>query len=134
MQADTIFWQIGGVQGAHVQTHDDRSVSDEERLMPQYERIHLSVQFIMQNFARLCEALARVPEGDSNVLHNTIIYGTSEIADGTRHTYFDMPILVAGRENTSNVPYTLMRALGLDVGGFGDGPSRSDGVVSSILV
>ncbi|MDQ3032195.1 MAG: DUF1552 domain-containing protein [Myxococcota bacterium] len=149
MQADTIFWQVGGVQGAHVQTHDDRAVSDADRLAPQYERIHLSVQFIMQSFTYLCEALARIPEGDSNLLHNSLIYGTSELADGTRHTYYDMPILLAGRaggalrpgmhyrspsrENTSNVPYTCMRALGLEVDGFGAGASRSDGVVSQVL-
>lgn len=150
MQADTIIWQGGGVQGAHVQTHDDRdAVPEADRIPPQFERVHQCVTFIMRNFTYLCEALARVPEGDANVLHNSCIYGTSEVSDGTMHSIDEMPILVAGRaggalgvgthyrsttmENTSNVPYTVMHALGLPVDGFGDGVSRSTGLVRPIL-
>ena len=86
---------------------------------------------------------------DSNVLHNSVIYATSELSDGTAHSTDDMPILVAGRaggalsrgvhyrsttdENTSNVPFTCMRAVGLPVDGFGAGASRSSGLVSQIL-
>ncbi|MEM9193536.1 MAG: hypothetical protein AAGF12_30455, partial [Myxococcota bacterium] len=136
---------------AHVQTHDDRNqVPANEKLPPQYERVFLSSRFIIENFSYLCEALERIPEGDGTVLDNCLVYATSELADGTRHTYTDMPVLLAGSaggrvrsgvhfrapssRNTSDIPLTCMHALGVAADGFGSGPSRSTSPVSELLV
>lgn len=149
MQSDCIFWQVGAEQGSHVMTHDDRGVPDSERLDPQYENVHRAVVFIMQNFTHLLEAMARIPEGDGTLLSNSVVYATSELSDGTRHSYDDMPILVAGRaggrlrggvhyrsatdENASMVPLTCMRAVGVAADGFGAGASRATDEVGALL-
>lgn len=149
MQADTVFWQVGGEQGAHVQTHDDRGLPEGETLAPQFERVHLSVVFIMEQLTTLLEALDRIPEGDGTVLDHSAIYATSEVADGTRHTIDDMPIVVAGGAggalvpgmhyrasggaNATDVPLTLMRAVGVDAASFGAGESASTRHVSELL-
>jgi hypothetical protein len=146
MQSDCLFWQVGAEQGSHVLTHDDRGLPEE--LAPQYERVHQVTTFIMQNFTALLEALARVPEGDGNVLHNSVILATSELSDGTSHDYGDIPLLIAGRaggrlargshlsggnDNFSKVPLTILNTLGVSVDGFGANASRATDTFGALL-
>jgi hypothetical protein len=104
----------------------------------------------MENFTRLLEALAAIPEGDSNVLYNSVIMGVSELNDGTRHTYTDVPLILAGRAGGRFIPgthhrepsnrtigdlhYTILRTLGVDIDSFGTGPTRGASLVDGILV
>jgi hypothetical protein len=146
MQSDCLFWQVGAEQGSHVLTHDDRGTGSP--LDPQYERVHQVTVFVMRCFTILLEALARVPEAGANVLHNSAIYACSEVSDGTRHSYSNMPILLAGRaggalrpgmhlagggRNAVEIPLTAMRAVGLDLGSFGAGDSRATASVDELL-
>ena len=135
MQSDVVFWQIGATEGSHVMTHDDRGL--EEKLEPQFERVHKSVVFMMERYAYLLNALDNVQEGDGTLLDHTVFIASSEVNDGTRHNYNDMPLLVAGgangklktgqhiasqnAENTSKVMLTCMKAAGIDVDRFGTG-------------
>lgn len=146
MQSDCIFWQVGAEQGSHVLTHDDRGLSD--RLAPQYERVHMVTTFVVRNFTALLEALARIPEGDGTVLDNSVIFATSDVSDGTLHNHSNMPILIGGRaggrlvrgthirgggENTSKIPLTILRTLGLEVDGFGSGAPRATDTYDALL-
>ena len=126
MQADTIFWQVGATEGSHVLTHDDRNLP--EMLMPQTERVHQVVVFVMGQLGYLLEQLKDIQEGDATLLDNCCIMATSEVNDGTAHSYDSMPLIIAGRaggklrsnyhyvadhENASNALLTCLRAVGL---------------------
>jgi hypothetical protein len=132
MQADTIFWQVGATEGSHVLTHDDRNLP--EMLMPQYEKVHNVVVFVMGQFGYLLEQLKAIPEGNGTLLDNCCIMATSEVNDGTAHSYNSMPLIVAGRaggklrsnyhyvadhENTSKALLTCLRAVGLPLAELG---------------
>src|SRR5260221_486957 len=86
--------------------------------------------FIMQCFADLLLALKGITEGAGNVLDNTVILGSSDVADGHDHTLTDYPLIVAGKaggflkypgvhyrsttaENASTVLLTVLRAAGV---------------------
>ncbi len=132
MQADTIFWQVGATEGSHVLTHDDRNLADV--LQPQYERVNDVVVFVMGQLAYLLERLKEIPEGDGTLLDNCCIMATSEVNDGTKHSYDSMPLIIAGKaggalrsnyhyvtseENTSKALLTCLRAVGLPLTEFG---------------
>ena len=47
--------------------------------------------------ANFATALYNTPEGNGNMLDNTIIYFGSEISDGNNHNHNDMPVLLVGK-------------------------------------
>jgi hypothetical protein len=102
----------------------------------------------MSQFNVLLEALAAMPEGATDVLDNCAIYAVSEYGDASAHSLQNLSILVAGRAGgalnsgqhfqgnghfVEEVPLTLMRAVGLDVDGFGQGPMRSTTTFDPLL-
>lgn len=139
MQADTIFWQVGATEGSHVLTHDDRGLATV--LKPQKERVHEVVTFVMKQFAVLLQALKDIPEGNGTLLDNACVVATSEVNDGTAHTYDSMPLILAGKaggklrtnyhyvaspklENTSKALLTALRAVGLPLTELGKDVGR----------
>lgn len=147
MQSDVIFWQIGATEGSHVMTHDDRGLA--ERLDPQYENVHKSVVFIMQNFAYLLERLKAQQVGAQNLLERCCILATSEINDGTRHTYDSMPLIMAGNAGgklktglhvdgkgdvATKALLTSLRAVGLEQAAFGDEVGKASDGISELIV
>jgi hypothetical protein len=69
-----------------------------------------------------------------------MIFATSEYADASRHNLGEMSMLTAGLgcgrfkgghhlvgggRNPVDVQYTILRGLGLDIDGFGQGEARS---------
>ena len=58
--------------------------------------IHKSVEFCMKNFAVLLEKFAATGEGDSNLLDQSIVYASSDVAEGWIHSEVDFPIVLAG--------------------------------------
>jgi hypothetical protein len=150
MQSDCVFWQVGAVQGGHVMTHDDRDVPDSEKLDPQLETIHKATRFVMGNYSQFLQRLAAIPEGDSTVLGNSCIMATSELADGTGHSYNEMPLILAGnaggrmqtdqhirstnRDNTSKVLLSCMRAVGHDAASFGKDAGYTEDSLGSLGV
>lgn len=51
----------------------------------------------MSMVAYLLQKLQSVQEGEGTLLDNTLVYFSSEIADGNAHTYTNMPVMLAGR-------------------------------------
>ncbi|HMI88736.1 MAG TPA: DUF1552 domain-containing protein [Polyangiaceae bacterium] len=125
----TVFWQVNATTGHHALTHDE---AGDQPL------VHACTIFTMQCLADLCVALKNIPEGAGNVLDNTAIIGSSDVADGKAHSLTDYPLVVAGKgggflkypgvhyrsankENTSTVLFSVLRAAGLTMTEFGAG-------------
>ncbi|HVR63063.1 MAG TPA: DUF1552 domain-containing protein [Polyangia bacterium] len=126
--AFTMFWQTMASEGHHSMTHDEAGAQP---------LVHASTVFTMQCFSSLLQAIKKVPEGAGNALDNTVIYASSDTADGRAHSLTDYPIVVAGKgggflkypgvhyaskgENSSIVLLTVLRAAGLQLTQFGGG-------------
>jgi hypothetical protein len=126
--AFTMFWQTMASEGHHSMTHDEGG---------NQPLVHASTVFTMRCFSLLLQAIKKVPEGAGNALDNSVIYASSDTADGKAHSITDYPILVAGKgggflkypgvhyrsagENTSMALLTVLRAAGLQLTQFGGG-------------
>lgn len=148
MQTDTMFWNLPSVSlGSHQSTHDDRNDSPNPQAQD-FEAVHEIATFVMSQFGVLLEAFARIPEGAGDLLDNVAIYATSEYGNASTHSLDNMAIMVAGRaggalrsgthydggaRNAVEVPLTLMRAVGLDIDGFGQGVSRATASFDAML-
>lgn len=51
----------------------------------------------VEQFAYLLQQLAAIPEPGGSVLDSSLVFFSSEIADGDWHSHTDMPVLLAGR-------------------------------------
>jgi hypothetical protein len=123
----TVFWEVNANSGHHGLTHDEPG---------DQPLVHASTVFTMQQFAKLVAALKGIPEGAGNLLDNSAILASSDVADGREHSIADYPIVVAGKaggllkypgvhyrskgENTSNVLLTLLNVVGVQLAQFGD--------------
>lgn len=109
------------------------------------ERLHKINEYQFQQFARLIEKLAKIPEGDGTMLdHSLFLYG-SGISDSNTHSYDDLPLAIVGGKAAgikggrylrypvgtplANLHITLLDKLGLHVEKFGDstGPLKNLG-------
>ncbi len=117
---------IGVGDNHHTISHETGRIDD----------LHTCAVFFVKNFAYLLERLKALPEGAGNVLDNSVLMMTSDVAEGWTHGIHDYPILVAGRgggllrhpgihyratgqRNTSDVLLTVMRAAGANVASVG---------------
>jgi hypothetical protein len=133
----TLFWQVNATDGHHNLTHDEPG---------DQPLVHACTVFTMKCFAQLLVSLKGVPEGAGNVLDNTVIYGSSDVADGKLHSITNHPLVIAGRgggflkypgihykspngENTNLALLSVLKAAGLPLTSFGTG---SSGVTSSL--
>jgi hypothetical protein len=137
--ADVLFWEVGVNEGSHTLTHDPSK-------RQQYVD---SVGFTMQQFAYLLSRLQSVTEGDATLLDRCAIYCSSDLADGQQHTVTDYPVIVAGRAGgmltsgqhiasggvrTSVVPYTMLRAIGMQATSYGDATYGATEVLAGLAV
>jgi hypothetical protein len=53
-------------------------------------------RFQIEQFSYFLRRLKETPDGDSNLLHNSLILLGSGISDGNRHSHTELPILLAG--------------------------------------
>lgn len=83
-----------GIEGQH---HEDIS-HDLGNRGAEHGRV---ITYVMDGLAYLADALRRQPEGDGNVLDNTLIFATSEHANPNKHDYKDHPLLFVGRAGGS---------------------------------
>ena len=94
------------------------------------------------------EKLQNTPDGASNLLQNSLVYGTSDVSLGRSHSANDMPLLLFGRgggvingdqhhhankDNVSKVLFTLVNLYGADVTQFGLGPGQVTSGIPEIL-
>lgn len=78
---------LDGVTARHHEiTHSDNAADQEEKINA----------FYVQRFAYLLGKLKAATEGDSNVLHNSIVYFTSEFGNAHIHDMRNLPMVVAG--------------------------------------
>lgn len=94
-------------------------------------------QWIVSQFAYLLDRMdAQIDVDGSKLLDNSIVYFSSELAEGSSHSSRDLPMIVAGRGGgrivsgrllnrtnmgNGNVLISLMQAMGVNVTTFGNG-------------
>ena len=59
--------------------------------------IVIATQYNVKQFAYLCSLLKAAAEGDGTLLDHALVYATSEVAEGSSHTYTNLPVLLGGR-------------------------------------
>ena len=127
---------VDGVKGGH---HSISHHMDDAEQMRQYQLIN---QWHVAQYAYLLGKLAAMPEGESNVLANSMILFGAGFRDGNKHDPHNLPILLAGggggRLQTgqhliygpdsplSNLYVSMLDAFGTPVERFADstGPAR----------
>ena len=137
--SNTNFSFLDGVNGGHHSlSHHERK---EENLV-QYQKI---AQWHIEQYAYLLHKLQNMPEGESNVLDNSMILFGSGLRDGNSHSPRNLPIVVAGSaggrlktgqhlvfdRNTplSNLYCSMLDAFGTPVDRFADSTGKLPGVL-----
>ncbi len=82
---------LDGVSGSHHQISHHRR---DPETMRQYQLIN---RWHVEQYAYLLRKLRSMPEGESNVLDNSMILFGSGLRDGDRHDPHNVPLLLAGR-------------------------------------
>jgi len=124
-----------GVSGAHHELSHHQNDAATQELLTQIGT------WEVEQLAYLLEGLRAVDEGGSTLLDNTVVYFSSEIADGNAHQHEDLPVLLAGRaggalepgrhvllpdrEPLANLYVTLLQLLGVDADAFGVDGTRA---------
>src|SRR5690606_7129786 len=127
--------EIGIADGHHPCTHHQGNTD----LMEKVTRIN---EYHTQQLAGFLHKLKNTPEGDSNLLDNSLIVYGAGLSDGNRHTHEDLPTLLIGRGGGQvqpgrrviyrretpmcNFHLTLMDMMGVHVENFGDASGRLD--------
>lgn len=130
---------VDGVRAGH---HELSHHENKEDKIAQYKRIN---RWHTGQYAYLLDRLRAIPEGDGNLLDNSMILFGSSISDGNRHDPNNLPILVAGKaggafktgqhiaseKNTPlcNLYQTMLGGMGVETESFGD----STGVMKDVL-
>ncbi len=82
---------LDGVTAGH---HDVSHHGNKAEKLAEYKLVN---RWHVEQFAYLLGRLAAMPEGDSNVLFNSMIVFASALSDGHRHDPRKLPILLGGR-------------------------------------
>jgi hypothetical protein len=111
-------------------------------------RVHRGVVYTMQCLGTFLERLRTLPEGDGNVLDNSLIYVTSCTSWGKVHAKDEWPVLLAGKaggalqgnvhyrapgENLSKVLFTMANVMGANVTSLGAGAGLVDSGLSGFI-
>jgi len=104
------------------------------------ERLHKINEYHFRQFAYLVDKLAKLPEGDGNMLDHTVfLYGTG-ISDSNTHFHDDLPIAVVGGKAAgfkggryirypkatplTNLHLTILENMGVSVEAIGDSTGK----------
>jgi hypothetical protein len=131
---------LPGVSGGH---HDISHHEDKEEKIRQYMEIN---RWHAEQFAQLLDRLRAVPEGEGNLLDNSMILFGSGMSDGNLHAPNNLPIVLAGRAggqlrtgyhvaSAPNTPLcnlytTMLDAMGVEVESFGDSTGRMESIIA----
>jgi hypothetical protein len=80
-----------GVSGAH------HAISHHQNDPDNIAKLEIIDRWEVEQLAYLLESLKATPEGDGNLLDNTLVFFSSEIEDGNAHRHYNLPVLLAGR-------------------------------------
>ncbi|MDP1822714.1 MAG: DUF1552 domain-containing protein [Archangium sp.] len=116
----------------------------------QQDKVNAAVIFTMRNFARTLSALKDTVEGPGNLLDNTVVLCTSDVAEGLDHSINDYPVLLAGKgggalrsgyhfrsatgRNTTDILLTCLKALGTGATSAGSSSGASTTPITELLV
>ncbi len=89
--SNTNFSFLDGVNGGH---HSLSHHESKEENLAQYQLIG---QWHVEQYAYLLKKLRSMPEGDSNVLDNSMILFGSGLRDGNKHSPRNLPLVLAGK-------------------------------------
>jgi hypothetical protein len=133
-----------GVIGITKDIHDDIS-----HMEPGDQPILNSAMLYWFNQGReLMEKLQNTPDGASNLLENSLVYGTSDLSFGRTHSTDEYPMLLFGRlgglikgnqhvrsnkDNVTKLLFTLVNLYGGNVSSFGTGLGMVTSGISEIL-
>jgi hypothetical protein len=81
---------VGVNEGHHELSHHR---NDEDKIA----KIRKIDHFLITQFAYFLEKLKSIPEGEGNLLDNSMIVYGSGLSDGNRHNHHDLPVLLAGK-------------------------------------
>ena len=133
--------EVGATNGLHSHCHNDSN--------PQTV-VQRSVVFTMKQLAYLLTKMRDTPEGDGNILDNSVVFATSELGDQyPGHSVEEFPILIAGKgggrlrgnwhyrsttgRSTSAAVYTALRAAGVPLpNGFGTGAGHATAGIAEL--
>lgn len=129
---------IDGVRDNH---HSLSHHQGEQEKLQQYQKINI---WHVEQYAYFLKKLKECPEGESNLLENSMVMMGSSISDGNAHDPNNLPILLAGQAgghlktghhlaSPANTPLcnlyvTMMQKLGIDIDRFGDSTGALAGV------
>lgn len=80
-----------GAPGSH------HEISHHQSLPENFAKLEIIDTWEVAQFAKLLQKLKDSPDGDGTLLDNTVVYLSSEIADGNAHNHDDLPVLLAGK-------------------------------------
>ena len=125
---------LDGVSGGH---HDMSHHENKEEKINQYREI---TRWHAEQYAYLLNKLKSIPEGEGNLLDNSMILFGSSISDGNRHDPNNLPLVLGGKaggalrtgqhiakpKNTPlcNLYLTMLNAAGVACDSFGDSESH----------
>lgn len=118
-----------GVSGAH------HEISHHQNLQSNLDKLTTIDHWEMAQFASLLDGLAAVSEGEGTLLDQSLVFFSSEIADGNSHQHTNLPIILAGSGGGASIPgrhiqftqeapvanlfISMLAAVGVEVDGFG---------------
>ncbi|KAA0135352.1 DUF1552 domain-containing protein [Gimesia chilikensis] len=124
---------VGVNSGHHALSHhrnDEKKIADIQKID----------EYLISQFGYFLKRLKATPEGNSNLLDNSMICYGSAIGDGNRHTHHDLPIILAGKGGgtiktgfhhqvktetpLANLYLSMLDRMGTDVTAFGDSTGR----------
>jgi hypothetical protein len=131
---------LPGVSGGH---HDMSHHEDKEDKIKQYTEIN---RWHNEQLAYLLDKMRAIPEGEGNLLDNSMILFGSSMSDGNLHNPNNLPILLAGGGGGAlktgahiaspketplcNLYLTMLNAMGVEAESFGDSNGHIEGIVA----
>ncbi len=113
------------------------------------EGFHQGIRYSMSCLSDMLVRMQDTPDGAGNLLDNSCIYTTSCCSEAPTHSGTDFPLLIAGKaggklkgdthvrlvgNNVSEVPYTLLTAMGGTATSFGMDDAATSSTISELLV
>jgi hypothetical protein len=125
-----------GVSGAH------HEISHHQNLEENFTKLTVINTWEVAQFASLLMKMAAVQEGEGTLLDNSLVFFSSEVADGNSHAHTNMPVLLAGRGGgvhspgrhidvpgsrpTADLFLSMMHAAGVDAPDFANSTGPLD--------
>ncbi len=139
--ANTSFRFLEGVTDSH------HEISHHQRSPEKLRQYQLINRWHVEQYGYLLRKLRSMPEGESNVLANSMILLGSGIRDGDRHDPHNLPILLGGRGGgkiasgqhlvygpdspLANLYVSMLGAFGTPVERFADSTGPARGVLNT---